>query len=235
VPVKICGITRPQDADLAARLGAAWVGFIFWPRSPRFVEPETAAAILAGLPPHVTGVGVFVDQPVDEVNAIADEVGLGAVQLHGQESTAVCRQCRRRVIKAVRLSGGGGADDPDSVWSRATLLADAFDPVRMGGTGQQVDWSRAARIARRRPLVLSGGLRAENVANAVREVAPYALDVSSGVESRPGVKDPDRLRAFFAALAAMKPPAAAPAGGRPPAAEPRGAPRPARAPAGGAG
>ena len=209
VPVKICGITRPQDADLAARLGAAWVGFIFWPRSPRFVEPETAAAILAGLPPHVTGVGVFVDQPVDEVNAIADEVGLGAVQLHGQESTAVCRQCRRRVIKAVRLSGGGGADDPDSVWSRATLLADAFDPVRMGGTGQQVDWSRAARIARRRPLVLSGGLRAENVADAVREVAPYALDVSSGVESRPGVKDPDRLRAFFAALAAAEPAAAA--------------------------
>ena len=212
VPVKICGITRPEDADLASRLGAAWVGFIFWPRSPRFVEPATAAAILAGLPPHVGGVGVFVDQPVDEVNAIADEVGLSAAQLHGQESAAACRQCRRRVIKAVRLSGGGGGDDPDSVWSGATILVDAFDPVRMGGTGRQVDWTRAAQLARRRPLMLSGGLRAENVADAVRQVAPYGLDVSSGVESRPGVKDPDRLRAFFAALSAADPAASAPVG-----------------------
>ena len=166
-PVKICGITRPGDADLAARLGAAWVGFIFWPRSPRFVKPETAAAILAGLPPHVGGVGVFVDQPVDEVNAVADEVGLGAVQLHGRESAEVCRRCRRRVIKAVRLSGADAGDDPDAVWSVATILVDAFDPVRMGGTGRRVDWTRAARLGRRRPLMLSGGLRAENVADAV--------------------------------------------------------------------
>ncbi len=211
VPVKICGITRPVDADLAARLGAAWVGFIFWPRSPRFVAPETAAAILADLPPHVGGVGVFVDQPVDEVNAIADEVGLSAVQLHGQESAEACRRCRRRVIKAVRLPGDGAGENPDAVWSRATLLVDAFDPVRMGGTGRRVDWTGAARLARRRPLMLSGGLRAENVAEAVRRVAPYGLDVSSGVESEPGVKDPDRLRAFFCALAAGDA-AAAPAG-----------------------
>lgn len=203
VPVKICGITRPEDADLATRLGAAWVGFIFWPRSPRFVEPAAAAAILGGLPPHVGGVGVFVDQPVDEVNAVADEVGLAAVQLHGRESTATCRACRRRVIKAVRLPGDGAGDDPDAVWSGATILVDAFDPVRMGGTGRRVDWTRAAQLARRRPLMLSGGLRAENVADAVRQVAPYGLDVSSGVESEPGVKDPHRLRAFFAALAAV--------------------------------
>ena len=203
VPVKICGITRPEDADLAARLGAAWVGFIFWPRSPRFVQPAAAAAILGGLPPHVGGVGVFVDQPVDEVNAVAEEVGLAAVQLHGRESPATCRACRRRVIKAVRLPGHGAGDDADAVWSGATILVDAFDPVRMGGTGRRVDWTRAARLARRRPLMLSGGLRAENVADAVRQVAPYGLDVSSGVESEPGVKDPHRLRAFFAALAAV--------------------------------
>ncbi len=201
-PVKICGITRPGDADLAARLGAAWIGFVFWPRSPRFVEPETAAGILGGLPPHVSGVGVFVDQAVDEVNAIADQVGLGAVQLHGRETTEACRRCRRRVIKAVRMGDGGAGDDPDAVWSGATVLVDAFDPVRMGGTGRRVDWARAAQIAARRPLMLSGGLRAENVADAVRQVAPYGVDVSSGVESQPGVKDPDRLRAFFAALAA---------------------------------
>ena len=218
VPVKICGITRPGDAELAAGLGAAWVGFIFWPRSPRFVEPETAAAILAGLPPHVGGVGVFVDQAVDEVNAVADAVGLSAVQLHGGESAETCRGCRRRVIKAVRLSGNGAGDDPDAVWSGATILVDAFDPVRMGGTGRRVDWTRAARLARRRPLMLSGGLRAENVADAVRQVAPYGLDVSSGVESAPGVKDPARLRAFFAALTAAD---AAPAG--------RGAPAPGQA------
>ena len=212
VPVKICGITRREDADLAARLGAAWVGFVFWPGSPRFVEPAAAAAILGGLPPHVGGVGVFVDQPADEVNAVADEVGLAAVQLHGQESTATCRACRRRVVKAVRLPGDGAGDDPDAVWSGATILVDAFDPVRMGGTGRRVDWTRAARLARRRRLMLSGGLRAENVADAVRQVAPYGLDVSSGVESEPGVKDPDRLRAFFAALAAVDA-AAAPAEG----------------------
>ena len=200
VPVKICGITRPRDADLAARLGAAWVGFVFWPRSPRFVEPEAAAAILAGLPPHVGGVGVFVDQPADEVNAVADAVGLAAVQLHGRESAAACRRCRRRVIKAVRLSDGAG-DDPDAVWSGATLLVDAFDPVRMGGTGRRVDWTRAAALARRRPLMLSGGLRAGNVAEALRRVAPYGVDVSSGVEWRRGVKDPERLRAFLAAVA----------------------------------
>ena len=200
--VKVCGITRPADAQLAARLGAAWVGFVFWPGSPRFVEPEAAAGILAGLPPHVSGVGVFVDQPVDEVNDIADRVGLGAVQLHGRETAEACRQCRRRVIKAARLSDKGAGDDPDGVWSGATILVDAFDPVRMGGTGRRVDWTRAARIARRRPLMLAGGLRAENVADAVRQVAPYGLDVSSGVESQPGVKDPDRMRAFFAAAAA---------------------------------
>lgn len=201
--VKVCGITRPGDAELAARLGAAWVGFVFWPRSPRCVEPAAARAILAGLPPHVGGVGVFVDRAPDEVNAIADEVGLAAVQLHGHESPAACRQCRRRVIKAVRLSGGsaGGADDPDAVWPGATLLVDAFDPLRMGGTGKRADWSRAAQVARRRRLLLAGGLRADNVAEAVRRVAPYGVDVSSGVESGPGVKDPDRMRAFFAALA----------------------------------
>lgn len=208
MPVKICGITRAQDAALAARLGAAWVGFVFWRQSPRFVEPQTAMAILAALPPHVAGVGVFVDQPVDEINAIADQVGLAAVQLHGGESGAACGGCRRRVIKAIRLSAESTVDDLDAVWAKATVLLDAFDPVRMGGTGRRVDWALAGRIAQRRRTILSGGLRAENVSDAVRLVAPYGLDVSSGVESRPGVKDPDRMRAFFQAVAATSPVAA---------------------------
>ncbi|TDI25527.1 MAG: phosphoribosylanthranilate isomerase [Acidobacteria bacterium] len=201
-PVKICGITRSEDAALAARLGAACVGFVFWPQSPRFVEPAAAADILAALPPHVAGVGVFVNQAIDEVNAIAERVGLGAVQLHGDESADACARCTRRVIKAVRLSAGSTPDAVDAVWSRATVLLDAFDPVRRGGTGRSVDWTLAARIARRRRTILSGGLRAENVAEAVRHVAPYGLDVSSGVESRPGIKAPERMRAFFEAVIA---------------------------------
>ena len=187
---------------LAARLGAACVGFIFWPESPRFVEPRVAAGILAALPPHVAGVGVFVNQPIAEVNAIADRVGLGAVQLHGDEGVAACAHCTRRVIKAVRLSADSTPDAVDAVWSGATVLLDAFDPVRMGGTGRQVDWTLAAVIARRRRTILSGGLRAETVGEAVRQVAPYGLDVSSGVESLPGIKAPERMEAFFEAVIA---------------------------------
>lgn len=201
-PVKICGITRFEDAMLAARLGAACVGFVFWPQSPRFVKPAVAADILAALPPHVAGVGVFVNQPIEEVNAIADRVGLGAVQFHGDEPAVVCARCTRRVIKAVRLSAGSTPDAVDAVWSKATVLLDALDPVRMGGTGRQVDWTLAARIARRRRTILSGGLRAETVGKAVRLVAPYGLDVSSGVESQPGVKAPERMAAFFDAVIA---------------------------------
>ena len=199
-PVKICGITRFEDAALAARLGAACVGFVFWPDSPRFVEASVAADILATLPPHVAGVGVFVNQPIDEVNAISDQVGLGAVQLHGDEPQSACAGCRRRVIKALRLSADSTVEAVETVWSNATVLLDAFDPVRMGGTGRQVDWTLAAQIARRRRTILSGGLRADNVGEAVRQVAPYGLDVSSGVESEPGIKAPERMEAFFDAV-----------------------------------
>ena len=172
------------------------------PRARASWNPAAAADILAALPPHVAGVGVFVNQAVEEVNAIADRVGLGAVQLHGDEPVVACTRCTRRVIKAVRLSAGSTPDAVDAVWSEATVLLDAFDPVRRGGTGRQVDWTLAARIARRRRTILSGGLRAENVGEAVRHVAPYGLDVSSGVESRPGIKAPERMRAFFEAVIA---------------------------------
>jgi phosphoribosylanthranilate isomerase len=143
---------------------------------------------------------VFVDQAIEEINAIAAEVGLGAVQLHGDESVSVCAGSHRRVIKAVRLSAGSQADAVDTIWSEATLLLDAFDPEHRGGTGRQVDWTLAGRIAHRRRTILSGGLRADNVCEAIRRVAPYGLDVSSGVESRPGIKDAERMRAFFDAV-----------------------------------
>lgn len=205
IPVKICGITRAEDAALAAELGATWVGFVFWPGSPRFVTRAAAAEILATLPPHVTGVGVFVDQPAVEVDATAAQVGLGAVQLHGDESPDAYRAGGRRVIKALRLASEINGAAADAVSLDATLLLDAFDPVRMGGTGRQVDWTVAATIARRRRTILSGGLRAENVREALERVSPYALDVSSGIESTPGIKDATRMRAFFDAVRGSAP------------------------------
>jgi phosphoribosylanthranilate isomerase len=197
--VKICGITRPDDARVAAELGAWAVGFVFWPRSPRAVSVEQARAIVAGLSPLVTPVGVFVDQPVDEVNAVAAHVGLGVVQLHGQETPAMARALSGRIIKSVALGAEGAAEELGR-WAHVLVLLDAHDPARRGGTGRPIDWDAAAVVARRRPVVLAGGLRPENVAEAVARVRPAAIDVSSGVETSPGVKDHDRMRALFAAV-----------------------------------
>ena len=197
--VKICGITRRPDAEAAVGCGARAVGFVFWPNSPRYVTPGVARAIAAGLPPFVTPVGVFVNQPLAEVAAVADEVRLGAVQLHGDETIDYAAQVERPVVKAIGLQGdvASGADD----WPpRVLLLLDAFDRERRGGTGRTVNWAAAAAIARRRPVLLAGGLTPENVADAVARVRPFGIDVSSGVEREPGVKDHDRLRALFAAL-----------------------------------
>lgn len=198
--VKICGITRGDDARLAAELGASAVGFIFWPPSPRFVEPDRAREIIASLPATVVPVGVFVDQPAAHVCEIVAGVGLGAVQLHGHESVEYAVGLMAPVIKAVAVHAGftpGALDDiPDAI----TVLLDAHDPVKRGGTGRTVDWALAAEAAARRPVVLSGGLNPDNVCDAVRTVRPYAIDLSSGVESSPGVKDHDRLRALFNAL-----------------------------------
>ena len=198
--VKICGITRREDALLAVELGATWVGFLFWPQSPRWIPPLAAAEILKGLPPHVIGVGVFVNQAQQEIAAIVNQVGLGAVQLHGDETPALCAQLGRRIIKAVGLSDESTERAADSVWSEATVLLDADDPKRKGGTGRCVNWTVAAQIARRRRTILSGGLTSVNVGSALCQVSPYGVDVSSGVESKPGIKDPDRLRCFFDAV-----------------------------------
>ena len=199
--IKVCGITRVEAAALAADLGAAAIGFIFWPRSPRFVDPARAAAIAAALPASVVCVGVFVDQPVEEMQDIAAQVPLGAVQLHGAETPEIAAALMQPVIKAVPVTE---EFDPPSVdmWPPAiTVLLDAHDPVKRGGTGRTIDWSLAARAAERRPVMLSGGLNPANVRAAVDAVRPYAIDVSSGVESAPGIKDPEKLRALFAAFA----------------------------------
>jgi phosphoribosylanthranilate isomerase len=197
--VKICGITRAADAELAASLGAAAVGFVTWPRSPRFVEPARARDIVRALPPFVTPVGVFVDQPAGHVKDVVAVVGLGAVQLHGNEDVGYCRAIGRRVIKAASVAQ---ATALAAFWPpEVTLLLDAVDAERRGGTGETVDWTGAAALARQRRIILAGGLTPENVGEAIRTVRPFAVDVSSGVESAPGIKDEERLRAFFAAVA----------------------------------
>jgi phosphoribosylanthranilate isomerase len=199
--VKICGVRRVEDALLAAELGADAVGFVFWPSSPRFIEPAEAEAIAAALPPFVTTVGVFVDQSDRRVKEIADRLNLGAIQLHGSEAAASYLDGRRRVIKAVAVQDGEDClPAVRAVPAAATVLLDAHDPIKRGGTGRPIDWTQAAAAAAARRVILSGGLRAGNVREAIATVKPYGIDVSSGVESSPGVKDSAKMRALFTAV-----------------------------------
>lgn len=200
--VKICGITRAEDARLAASLGATAIGFIFWPSSPRAISPLRARAIVDALPASVTTVGVFVNAGRDEIEAAADEANLQAVQLHGDETPDLARSLSRRVIKAIPLTGD--IDERVNEWPGTMLLLDAHDAARRGGTGRVVDWDRAAAIARTHDIILAGGLGPGNVADAVARVRPAGIDVSSGVESSPGIKDPGKLRALFDALAGVE-------------------------------
>ena len=208
--IKICGITNIGDARAAVEQGASAIGFVLWPASPRFVEPERARDIIAALPPSVQAVGVFVNQPALFVNDVAAEIGLAVVQLHGDEPPAFAESVALPVFKAVALGAGQPAGQP--TWQlvagdwpeRVTLLVDANDPVRRGGTGTNADWPAAATLARRRRVILAGGLTPENVADAIARVQPFGIDVSSGVERSPGVKDHQRLAALFAAVRALE-------------------------------
>jgi len=204
--VKICGITRAQDAELAATLGATALGFVFWPHSPRYLPLEAAKGIASSVGGSVLKAGVFVDQPVDEVARIVIEAELDAVQLHGHETPEYCRELMdlsavagRTVIKAVRMTDNGSVTI-DTFGPDVIVLVDAYDAARVGGTGKTVNWDAAREIATTRRTILAGGLNAANIKLAIRSVRPYGVDVSSGVESSPGVKDPNRLRTFFEAL-----------------------------------
>jgi phosphoribosylanthranilate isomerase len=198
--VKICGITRREDALFAAGLGAAAVGFVFWPGSPRFIEPIAAGDIARGLPASVTPVGVFVNQPAEHVNAVAQALGLGAVQLHGTETPEYCARITAPVIKTVPVGSGFRMTAIADLPAGVTVLLDVDDPVARGGTGRAVDWIVAREVARARRTILAGGLTPENVVTAIRTVEPGGVDVSSGVESDPGIKDHRRLRRFFDAI-----------------------------------
>lgn len=194
--VKICGITSADDALMAVDAGADAIGLVFFEKSPRAVDSERASLIVAALPPFVQVVGLFVNAPLDFVNATCDRVGLDIVQLHGEESPAYCTKVRRRVMKAFRVKGPETLDAMDS-YRVAGFLLDAYSPNAYGGTGECFDWNLVVAAKRHGPIILAGGLNPDNVALAVAQVSPYAVDVSSGVEASPGVKDPEKVRAFI--------------------------------------
>jgi phosphoribosylanthranilate isomerase len=197
VRIKICGITRVEDARLAGHLEVDAVGVVLWPGSPRAVSLADAEALCAALPPWTVRVGVFVSAPVADVGAAVRAIGLGAVQLHGIDDPAPYLALRVPILWAASLRHD--APDPAAP-DGTTLLLDAHDPERPGGTGRTIDWTRARRIAARERLVLAGGLTAENVARAIAEVRPYGVDVSSGVEATPGIKSAVRMTAFVDAV-----------------------------------
>jgi phosphoribosylanthranilate isomerase len=198
--VKVCGITRFEDADLAVRLGASAIGFVLWDRSPRRIATVDAAAIARALPPFVTRVGVFVNSPAADVSTAVRDIGLDAVQLHGGEAVEDYTAVAARLIKAVSPETEDEVTSAVGLASDVAVLVDATAPVDRGGTGRRANWDLAARIARSRPVLLAGGLTADNVVAAVRVVTPWAVDVSSGVEESPGIKSRQRLEEFFAAL-----------------------------------
>ena len=193
--LKICGITRLEDALHAAQAGATALGFVFWTKSPRYIAPSKAAEIIAALPKRVVPVGLFVNEDVDVIRRVAAETGIGLVQLHGDEPATYASAVGLPVLRAITLDRA----DETRAWSAGTsFLVDVADPVRRGGTGTRVDWTAAAPLARSCRLILAGGLTPENVAKAIEVVAPYGVDVSSGVEDAPGMKNPDKVTRFLA-------------------------------------
>jgi phosphoribosylanthranilate isomerase len=203
--VKVCGITRPEDAELAVSLGAWALGMVFWDGSPRACSVEVAEAIEASVRRRVEVAGVFHNTPLDEVGAVADRCRLTLLQLHGDEGPAYCREAARRtgarVIKAARVKDAASVEALRGFHTDLHML-DAYVPGVPGGTGETFQWEFATRHRGPAPVVLSGGLTPDNVGEAIAAVGPYAVDTASGTEAEPGVKDPRRLSAFFDAVAA---------------------------------
>ncbi|HWQ90573.1 MAG TPA: phosphoribosylanthranilate isomerase, partial [Clostridia bacterium] len=199
VKVKICGITNVADARAAAEAGADAIGLMFWEQSPRFVDLERAAEISRVLPPYVLRTGVFVNASEDLVLQAIASCGLNLLQFHGDEPPDFCGQFGLMSMKAFRVRDAASLEVLPSYQTEAWLL-DAFTPGKLGGTGESFNWDLAIEAAKwGRPFFLAGGLHAGNVAEAVRRVRPYGVDVSSGVESAPGKKDPEKVRAFVKA------------------------------------
>lgn len=200
VKIKMCGITNVDDARVAVEAGADALGFVMYRKSPRFVEPAVVKAIVAGLPPFVLPVGVFVNEEPARVRTLMDECGLALAQLHGDETAPYCQDLGRPVLKALRLKDRGTFLALAEFSGRANVrgfLIDAFSDQAYGGTGQTVDWGLAQEVAQSMPVVLAGGLTPVNVAEAIARVRPYGVDVSSGVELSPGKKDHRKVKAFI--------------------------------------
>jgi len=196
VKVKVCGMTSLKDALVAVEVGADAVGFIFYKKSPRSVTMKTVREIVLELPPFVDTVGVFVDETAEQVNKIADYCNLDIIQLHGDESPTYCKKIRRKVIKAFRIK------DMQSVkkisnFQVSGFLLDTFSEKLHGGTGKVFDWNLALPAKKFGPVIMAGGLTPNNVQQAVRQIRPYGVDVCSGVESEPGIKDHKKVRAFL--------------------------------------
>jgi phosphoribosylanthranilate isomerase len=198
VRVKICGVTRLEDALAAARLGADAIGFNFWPGSKRFIAPAVASRIVRQLPPLVTSVGVFVDPSHEEAVAAAAISGVQGLQLHGAETPIFCRSFQLPVLKAIPVGGPEALAAADRYPGLSGLLLDAPSPGH-GGSGQPCHWPTARALAGRGPVILAGGLHPGNVAEAIAAVRPWGVDAASGVESSPGVKDHERLARFIGA------------------------------------
>lgn len=197
VRVKICGITRNEDMSAACAAGADALGFVFYAKSPRNLSIEQAASLIKALPPFVQSVGLFVDAEPVFVRAVLEAVPLDLLQFHGGENPEYCRQFGRPYLKAVRVRPGVDLVKYASDFSDArALLLDAFVPGVPGGTGERFDW-RLIPAGLNRPIILSGGLNPDNVTEAVQAVQPWAVDVSSGVESAPGIKDAAKVAAFI--------------------------------------
>lgn len=195
--IKICGITRIEDALLAAKLGADAIGLVFYPQSPRCVSIEIARAIVQALPPFITVVGLFVDANKTTVQHVLQHVPLNLLQLHGDENAELCESYGISYIKALRVRAGVNLNSQIQLYKNARgILLDAYHPTLKGGTGQMFDWDLIPHDLAK-PIILAGGLTADNVVEAITKVKPYAVDVSSGVESSPGIKDPIQLTAFI--------------------------------------
>lgn len=206
VRAKICGITRAEDARVAMEHGAHALGFVFAASSPRALSRDQAAVLVRSLPPFVSKVGLFVDASCEEVLDFATRVGLDTVQLHGDETPGICAQVQRvvPVVKAFRVRGPETVVQMQAYRGCASaFLLDAYVPGRHGGTGARFDWGLAVEAKSVGvPIILAGGLDPTNVTEAISVVQPFAVDVSSGVESAPGLKDPGKIRAFLGAVAA---------------------------------
>lgn len=207
VNVKICGLTSVSDGLAAAAAGADMIGLMFYERSPRHVPWVTAIEIARALPPHVVKVGVFVNPSAEAVQRAIAECGVSLLQFHGDEPPEFCTQFGVMSLKAFRIRDAASLAALPGYPTDAWLL-DAFSPDALGGTGEQFNWDLALEAKKLgRPIFLAGGLTPENVAEAVRRVQPFAVDVSSGVESAPGKKDPAKVRAFIAAAKSVAAPA----------------------------